>query len=128
MTQGHRITITPTDLHVEIAVGGETVAESQHPVLLDETGLPTRYYLHRQDVRTELLRPTSTETTCPFKGQATYWSVDVGGEVHDDIVWSYESPIPQAEGVAGLLCFYNERVDLIIDGERQATPETPFSR
>jgi uncharacterized protein (DUF427 family) len=128
MTQGHRITITPTDLHVEVAVGGETVAKSQHPVLLDETGLPTRYYLPRQDVRTELLRPTSTETTCPFKGQASYWSVEVGGEVHDDIVWSYESPIPQAEGVAGLLCFYNERVDLIIDGERQATPETPFSR
>jgi uncharacterized protein (DUF427 family) len=128
MTQGHRITITPTDIHVEVAVGGETVAESQHPVLLDETGLPTRYYLPRQDVRTELLRPTSTETTCPFKGQASYWSVEVGGEVHDDIVWSYESPIPQAEGVAGLLCFYNERVDLIIDGERQATPETPFSR
>jgi uncharacterized protein (DUF427 family) len=128
MTQGHRITITPTDLHVEVAVGGETVAESQHPVLLDETGLPTRYYLPRQDVRTELLRPTSTETTCPFKGQASYWSVEVGGELHDDIVWSYESPIPQAEGVAGLLCFYNERVDLIIDGERQVTPETPFSR
>jgi uncharacterized protein (DUF427 family) len=128
MTQGHRITVSPTDLHVEVAVGGETVAESQHPVLLEETGLPTRYYLPRQDVRTELLRPTSTETTCPFKGQASYWSVEVGGEVHDDIVWSYESPIPQAEGVAGLLCFYNERVDLIIDGERQATPDTPFSR
>jgi uncharacterized protein (DUF427 family) len=128
MTQGHRITISPTDLHVEVAVSGETVAESQHPVLLEETGLPTRYYLPRQDVRTELLRPTSTETTCPFKGQASYWSVEVGGEVHDDIVWSYESPIPQAEGVAGLLCFYNERVDLIIDGKRQATPETPFSR
>jgi uncharacterized protein (DUF427 family) len=128
MTQGHQITITPADLHVEVAVGGTAVAESQHPVLLDETGLPTRYYLPRQDVRTELLRPTSTETTCPFKGQASYWSVDVGGEVHDDIVWSYESPIPQAEGVAGLLCFYNERVDLIIDGEREATPETPFSR
>jgi uncharacterized protein (DUF427 family) len=128
MTQGHRITITPADLHVEVAVGGETVADSEHPVLLEETGLPTRYYLPRQEVRTELLRPTSTETTCPFKGQASYWSVEVGGEVHDDIVWSYESPIPQAEGVAGLLCFFNERVDLTIDGERQATPETPFSR
>jgi uncharacterized protein (DUF427 family) len=128
MTQGHQITITPTDLHVEVAVDGTTVADSHHPVLLDETGLPTRYYLPRQDVRTDLLRPTTAETTCPFKGQASYWSVEVGGEVHDDIVWSYESPIPQAEGVAGLLCFYNERVDLIIDGERQATPETPFSR
>jgi uncharacterized protein (DUF427 family) len=128
MTQGHKITITPSDLNLEIKVGGETVAESQHPVLLEETGLPTRYYLPRQDVRTELLRPTSTETTCPFKGQASYWSVEVGGNLHDDIVWSYESPIPQAEGVAGLLCFFNERVDLTIDGTRQPKPETPYSR
>jgi uncharacterized protein (DUF427 family) len=128
MTQGHRITITPADLHVEVSVDGERVAESQHPVLLQETGLPTRYYLPRQDVRTELLRPTSSETTCPFKGQASYWSVEVAGKVHDDLVWSYASPIPEAEGVAGLLCFYNERVDLTVDGERQPTPETPFSR
>jgi uncharacterized protein (DUF427 family) len=128
MTQGHRITITPSDLHVEISVDGEKLASSNHPVLLDETGLPTRYYLPREDVRMELLRPTTTETTCPFKGQASYWSVEVGGKVHDDLVWTYRSPIPQAEGVAGLLCFYNERVDLAIDGERQPTPETPFSR
>ena len=128
MTQGHRITVTPADLHVEVTVQGEKVAESEHPVLLEETGLPTRYYLPRDDVRMELLRPTTSETTCPFKGQASYWSVEVGGKVHDDLVWSYESPIPQAEGVAGLLCFYNERVDVTVDGERQPTPETPFSR
>jgi len=128
MTQGHRITVTPADLHVEVTVQGEKVAESEHPVLLEETGLPTRYYLPRDDVRMELLRPTTSETTCPFKGQASYWSLEVGDKVHDDIVWTYESPIPQAEGVAGLLCFYNERVDLTIDGERQPTPETPFSR
>jgi uncharacterized protein (DUF427 family) len=128
MTQGHRITITPTDLQVEISVDGDKIAESRRPVLLQETGLPTRYYLPREDVRMELLRPTATETTCPFKGQASYWSVEVGGKVHDDLVWSYESPIPQAEGVAGLLCFFNERVDLTLQGERQATPETPFSR
>ena len=114
MTQGHRITISPTDLHVEVAVGGETVAESQHPVLLEETGLPTRYYLPRQDVRTELLRPTSTETTCPFKGQASYWSVVVGEKVHDNIVWTYEEPIPSAEPITGLVSFYNERVELSV--------------
>jgi uncharacterized protein (DUF427 family) len=128
MTRGHRITTTPADLHVEIGVDGEKVADSAHPVLLEETGLPTRYYLPRQDVRMELLRPTSTETTCPFKGQASYWSVEIGDTVHEDLVWTYESPIPQAEGVAGLLCFYNERVELTIEGERQPTPETPFSR
>jgi uncharacterized protein (DUF427 family) len=128
MTQGHRITITPAQLHVEVTVSGETIAESDRPVLLEETGLPTRYYLPREDLRTELLQPTSTETTCPFKGQASYWSVKVGDEVHEDIVWSYATPIPAAEGVAGLMCFYNERVDLTIEGARQLRPETPFSR
>jgi uncharacterized protein (DUF427 family) len=119
MARGHQITITPTGQHVEVTLNGEKLAESDRPVLLDETGLPTRYYLPREDVRTELLRPTSSETTCPFKGQAAYWSVQVGQEVYDDLVWSYETPIPQAAGIAGLMCFYNERVNLTIDGERQ---------
>jgi uncharacterized protein (DUF427 family) len=116
MTKGHRITITPAELHVEIKVDGEKVAESDRPVLLEETGLPTRYYLPRQDVRMELLRPTSHESTCPFKGQASYWTVQVGDEVHDNLVWSYETPIPQAEGITGLLCFYNERVEIAVSG------------
>jgi uncharacterized protein (DUF427 family) len=128
MTKGHAITITPADQHVEVVVNGVKVAESDRPVLLEETGLPTRYYLPGDDVRTDLLRPTSTETTCPFKGQAAYWSLEVAGEVHDDLVWSYEAPIPEAAGVTGLLCFYNERVDLVVDGEPQSRPVTPFSR
>jgi len=128
MTQGHAITITPTDVHVEIAVNGEKVAESDRPVLLDETGLPTRYYLPREDVRAEVLRPSNQESVCPFKGQASYWSVDAGGAVHDGLVWSYESPIPGAEGIKGLFCFYNERVDITVDGEVQGRPETPYSK
>jgi uncharacterized protein (DUF427 family) len=119
MASGHRITITPSSKHLEVRLGGETLAVSDRPVLLDETGLPTRYYLPPEDVRTELLRPTSHATTCPFKGEASYWSVAVGDQVHDDIVWSYQTPIPQAAGIAGLLCFYSERVELTIDGERQ---------
>jgi uncharacterized protein (DUF427 family) len=128
MTQGHSITVTPADLHVEVSVDGVKVAESDRPVLLEETGLPTRYYLPREHVRADLLRPTNSETVCPFKGQASYWSVELDDEVHDDLVWSYESPIPQAEGVAGLFCFYNERVDLVVDGEALTRPETPYSR
>ncbi|HUL24922.1 MAG TPA: DUF427 domain-containing protein [Streptosporangiaceae bacterium] len=116
MAAGHQITITPTQLHVEISIGGEKLAESDRAVLLDETGLPTRYYLPRQDVRTELLHPTGRRTTCPFKGQASYWSAEAGGEVHKNLVWSYETPIPQAEGIAGLMCFYTERVELTVDG------------
>ncbi len=125
---GHSITITPVEQHVEVRVNGVTVAESDRPVLLDETGLPTRYYLPRDDVRFDLLRATTSETVCPFKGQASYWSVEAGGDVHEDLVWSYEAPIPAAEGVTGLMCFYNERVDLVVDGQAQARPETPYSR
>lgn len=128
MTQGHRITITPADLHVEVVIDGEKVAESDRPVLLEETGLPTRYYLPREHVRTDLLTPTNRETTCPFKGEASYWSLELGDEVHDNVVWSYETPIPDAEGITGLMSFYNERVDIVVDGERQPRPETPYSR
>lgn len=126
MTQGHDITITPSRLHVEVAVNGEKLAESDRPVLLEETGLPTRYYLPREDVRLDLLRASDHETTCPFKGQASYWSVVVGDKIHDDIVWSYDQPIPRAEGLAGLMCFYDERVELTVEGEPQGRPQTPF--
>jgi uncharacterized protein (DUF427 family) len=127
MTRGHTITITPSHQHVEVWVAGEKVADSDRPVLLDETGLPTRYYLPRDDVRTDVLRATDSATTCPFKGQASYWSVQVGDDVFHDVVWSYEQPIPSAEGITGLLCFYNERVDITVDGERLPRPETPLA-
>jgi uncharacterized protein (DUF427 family) len=114
MTAGHTITTTPSDLHVEVRVDGVEVARSDRPVLLEETGLPTRYYLPREDVRMDLLRRTTFSTTCPFKGQASYWSLELDGTTHDGIVWSYEDPIPSAADIAGLLCFYQERVDLSV--------------
>ncbi|MGP8001943.1 MAG: DUF427 domain-containing protein [Streptosporangiaceae bacterium] len=117
MAKGHTITTTQGHAHVVVTLDGTKLAESARPVLLDETGLPTRYYLPREDVRTDLLRPTDSHTTCPFKGEASYWSADVGGEQHDDLVWSYESPIPQAAEIAGLMCFYPDRVQLTVDGE-----------
>jgi uncharacterized protein (DUF427 family) len=119
MASGHTITITPARTHVVVTLGGEKLAESDRPVLLDETGLPTRYYLPREDVRTDLLQRTDTATTCPFKGQASYWSAQVDGETHEDLVWSYETPIPQAEGITGLMSFYPDRVELTVNGERQ---------
>ena len=117
MATGHTITTRPATVHVEISLNGEKLAASDRPVLLDETGLPTRYYLPREDVRTDLLRPTTTHTTCPFKGEASYWSAEVGGEVHEDLVWSYESPIPQAKEIEGLMCFYPDRVTMTVGGE-----------
>ena len=117
MATGHTITVTPANVHVEVTLGGEKLAESDRPVLLDETGLPTRYYLPRDDVRTDLLKPTDTATTCPFKGQASYWSVVLGDEVHEDVVWSYQAPIPEVAEIAGLMCFYPDRVELTVDGQ-----------
>ena len=76
MNPGHTVTITPSNLHVEVRIEGEKVAETDHPVLLEETGMPTRYYLPREDVRMDLLRPTNFKTECPFKGQASYWTLE----------------------------------------------------
>ena len=111
MSNGHKITISPAGQHVQISLGGVKLAESDRALLLTETGSRARYYLPRADVRTEYLRPTATKTTCPFKGEASYWSVVLDGEVHEDLVWSYETPIPTVDDIAGLLCFYAERVD-----------------
>jgi uncharacterized protein (DUF427 family) len=116
MKSGHTITIASSDTHVEVRVGGELLAESDHPVLLDETGLPTRYYLPREDVRMELLRPTSFHTTCPFKGEASYWSVDIDGQSHDGIVWSYETPIPAALDIKEMMSFFPDRTEVTVDG------------
>jgi uncharacterized protein (DUF427 family) len=121
MTSGHTITITPCDARVEVRVEGELLAATDHPMRLDETGLPPRYYLPREDVRMELLRPTSFHTTCPFKGEASYWSADIGGQSHDGIVWAYETPIPAAADIAGLLSFYPDRAQVTVDGKALAS-------
>jgi uncharacterized protein (DUF427 family) len=115
MTPGHTISTEPGGSHVDVRLHGEVLASTDHPVLLHETGLPTRYYLPRADVHMELLRPTTFHTTCPFKGEASYWSAEVDGEVHDGIVWSYEDPEPAASEIAGMLSFYPDRVDVTVD-------------
>jgi uncharacterized protein (DUF427 family) len=112
---------------VQVVVDGVTVADTHRPHLLFETGLPTRYYIPKLDIKMELLTPTATHTRCPYKGQARYWSVVVGGREHKDIVWSYSPPIPECPRIDNLLAFYNEKVDIFVDGEKQPTPKTPWS-
>ena len=85
MARGHRITISPAGQHVEVSVGGEKLAASDRAVVLNETGMPPRYYIPREDVRTGLLRRTTHSTTCPFKGEASYWSAEVGGELYENV-------------------------------------------
>ncbi|NUT99539.1 MAG: DUF427 domain-containing protein [Saccharothrix sp.] len=113
--------------HIRVEVGGVTVAESSRPVILFETGLPARYYLPMTDVRMDLLRPTELRTSCPYKGTAEYWSVLVGDKVHENVVWGYRTPLPESRNVAGLVAFYNEKVDIFVDGVREERPRTPFS-
>ena len=120
MTAGHTVTITPTTAHVEVRLGGELLAKSDRALRLAETGLPDRFYLPKDDVRMDLLRPTTFQTTCPFKGEASYWSAEIGGRTHDGIVWAYESPIPKVAELSGYVSFYPDRAEVTVDGERLA--------
>jgi uncharacterized protein (DUF427 family) len=122
-----RVDILGSSRHVRVELDGVTVAESRNPRILFETGLPPRFYVPLTDVRMDLLRPSQTQTRCPYKGTAAYWSVDTGSGFHEDVVWIYRTPLPESQKVAGLACFYNERVDLYLDGELQQRPHTPFS-
>jgi uncharacterized protein (DUF427 family) len=122
-----RVDVLPSSRHVRVVIAGETVAETQQPHLLFETSLPTRYYIPREDVRMDLLEPASLKTRCPYKGIASYWSAKIGDHVVKNVVWSYPEPIPECPKIKGLLCFFNERVDLYVDGELQPRPQTPWS-
>jgi len=109
-----------------------TVAESSQPRILFETGLPPRYYLPLADIRMDLMRPSDATSQCPYKGTAAYWSVDTstatsGGRLHRDVVWIYRTPLPESQKVAGLAAFYNERVELYVDGVKQPRPKSPFN-
>jgi uncharacterized protein (DUF427 family) len=113
--------------HVRVELDGAVLADTHSPVLLFETGLPTRYYVDRTDVSFENLIPSDTETLCPYKGTTSgYWSVQVGGVVHQDLAWTYEYPLPSVSAIAGMVAFYNEKVDLVIDDERLSRPSTHF--
>ena len=113
---------------VRVEVDGVLLAESTSPVLVFETGLPTRYYLNRTDVDFTHLRPSDTVSACPYKGRTTgYWSVTAGGTTHPDLAWSYAFPTRDLAPIAGLISFYNEKVDISLDGELLDRPTTHFS-
>jgi len=114
-----RVDILASSRHIRVELDGVTLADSDRPRILFETGLPPRYYLPLTDLRMDLLRPSESASHCPYKGTASYWSVDTGRAEHRDIVWMYRFPLPESQKIAGLACCYNEKVDLYVDGERQ---------
>jgi uncharacterized protein (DUF427 family) len=113
---------------VRVELDGVVLAESTSPVMVFETGLPTRYYLPRTAVRFEHLVPSDTVTACPYKGTTSaWWSVRVGDRTHPDLAWCYDFPTREVLPIAGLVAFFNEKVDHVLDGERLERPTTPFS-
>jgi uncharacterized protein (DUF427 family) len=123
----HRVDVLHSSRHVQVRIGDVVVADSRRPRLLFETGLPVRYYLPKLDVRQDLLVPTQTRTRCPYKGQAVYWSVQTGAGLLEDVVWSYPAPIPEAPKIENLVAFFNEKVDIIVDGVLRERPVTRWS-
>lgn len=122
-----RVDTLRSSRRVQVFAGGRLVADSIRPLLLFETSLPTRYYLPFEDVRTDLLEASGTVTACPYKGQARYWSLRAGEVFVRDAAWSYPAPVPENPKIRDLICFFNERVDLVVDGVRQERPLTAWS-
>ncbi|ORV93216.1 hypothetical protein AWC11_06380 [Mycobacterium interjectum] len=114
--------------HVRVELDGIILADTGSPVLLFETGLPTRYYIDPTDVAFEHLEPSSTQTLCPYKGVTSgYWSVRAGDTTHPDLAWTYHYPLRAIGQIAGLVAFYNEKLDISLDGVALPRPRTQFS-
>jgi uncharacterized protein (DUF427 family) len=119
----HRIDVVHSSRHVTVEAGGDVLAESSRPYVLFETQLPARYYLPPEDVRMDRLRPSDTSSRCAYKGEASYWALDGVG----DVAWTYRAPLRDAAEVTDRIAFFNERVDMTVDGERLERPRTPWS-
>ena len=118
----HRVDAIRSSRHVRVSREGAVLAESARPIALFETALPTRWYLPKADLVASLA-PTARSSRCPYKGVASYWAV--GG--HEDVAWSYQHPIAEIPSIADLVCFFDEHVDVELDGQRQARPVTAWS-
>ena len=109
-----RIDCIKSTRHIKVTLGGEVVAESDNPILLFETGLRTRYYIPKIDVRTDLLRPSNSHTVCPYKGTASYYSVEIKGKLFEDAAWYYPQALPESMPIAGgYVAFYDEKMDSV---------------
>jgi uncharacterized protein (DUF427 family) len=122
----HRIDLRRTARHIRISLEDELLAETDRAIALFESNLPPRWYMPREDVTAELV-PGDKVSTCPYKGHASYYSVRLqSGGVAEDLVWYYADPLIEASAIAGLVCFYNERVDIELDGDAQERPDSPW--
>jgi uncharacterized protein (DUF427 family) len=123
----HRVDVLRTSRRVQVSVNGRELADTTRALVLFESSLPPRWYLPREDVRPELLREVENTTRCPYKGIASYYAVEADGHVEDVLGWTYPEPIRDVESIAGRIAFFDERVDVTVDGEPQERPQTPWS-
>jgi len=114
-----RLDIRQSSRKIKVVIAGETIADTERPVMLFETGVANRYYLFREDVRMDLLEETDKHVGCPYKGMASYFSVRVGDTLKENVVWTYPFPNPEYGRLQNLVCFYSEKIDgFFVDGEK----------
>jgi uncharacterized protein (DUF427 family) len=123
----HRVDVRRSSRHVVVAANGHELADTTRACALFETGLPPRWYVPREDVRVDL-EPSELHTACAYKGLASYFSARAGDQILENIAWTYPEPRHDATAVRDFVCFFNEAVDLDIDGDRQERPQTPWRR
>jgi uncharacterized protein (DUF427 family) len=113
-----RVDILQSSRRVQVRVADLVLADTNHVTALFETGLPTRWYFHKVDVRMDLLVPSDTVTHCPYKGEAEYYSLRSGPYSVEDLAWSYLTPLPESQKIAGMISFMpNDRVHVTVEGE-----------
>jgi uncharacterized protein (DUF427 family) len=123
----HRIDVRRSSRHIRVGRDGHLLAESTRPTLVFETNLPVRFYLAREDLRADAVA-SDRRTACAYKGRASYWSFPVLGDDGRDLAWSYEDPLADAAQLTGLVAFFDDLVDVELDGELRARPDSPLAR
>ena len=109
----HRVDLHPDNKHVRVTFGGKVIADSTASLRCEETGHGPVYYIPAKDMAIDLMKKTEHTTYCPFKGTASYWTIDVGGNRSENAIWGYEAPYDETAPLAGYYAFYGSRVDAI---------------
>jgi adenylate cyclase len=122
---GYRLIIEPGRKRVRVVLGGETVADSDRVLVMHETGYRPVAYVPREDVRMDLMQPSAQHTHCPFKGDASYWTIEVGGRRVENVAWSYEEPYEEAAIVEGHIAFDWDRIDAWFEDDEQVVEPPP---
>ena len=129
-TGQHRVHVEASPRRVRVKFNGEFIADSKRAVLLRETGHQPVYYFPPEDVRQDVLEPTDLHTRCPYKGEASYWTVRVGDAVAESVMWGYQDPLAEREDIRGYRAFYWEKMDAWYEEEEQVFkhPRDPYHR